>query len=249
MIFRPKKKIFILGNQKSGTSAIANLTAEAGGLSKTIDIPKLWPPYIQKLVKKEVNLSDVVRSNKKYFKSELIKEPNLTFLFEELLRIYPNAEYAMVVRNPFGNIRSILNRYKLSGKIDALNQEQIFKLGNHYNLFQAENWNLEQTDNPIEALALRWNLAASVFINYKDHVNISLIRYEDFTDSKSESIYALCDLLNTAKRNDISKSTEIQFQPKGDNSLSYLDFFGPTNFSLIKETCWPLAAEFDYGIE
>ena len=37
--------IIVLGNQKSGTSAIAHLLADYGGLSRTIDIPPcgcLW---------------------------------------------------------------------------------------------------------------------------------------------------------------------------------------------------------------
>ena len=39
-----KKQIIILGNPKSGTSVIAHLLADFGDLSKTIDIPPIWPP-------------------------------------------------------------------------------------------------------------------------------------------------------------------------------------------------------------
>ena len=42
--------IIVLGNQKSGTSAIAHLLADYGGLSRTIDIPPLWVPVVFKIM-------------------------------------------------------------------------------------------------------------------------------------------------------------------------------------------------------
>lgn len=245
MIFNRRNKIFILGNQKSGTSAIAHLLADAAGVTKTVDIPPLWPPNIQKVVKGDYSLSLIVQSNNKYFKSRIIKEPNLTFLFDSLKSLYPNATYSLVVRNPLDNIRSILNRYNLPGTISKLSSLQKEALASHYNLFQAENWNLELSNNPIQVLAQRWVAAANVI----DQGKIIIIRYEDFMKDKIGFIHSLCTSLNLKVKKDISNKIDLQYQPKGDNSLNHLEYYGAENLSIVKEICWPKALEFSYHID
>ncbi|MDW3194029.1 MAG: sulfotransferase [Cytophagales bacterium] len=247
MFFKKSKpEIFVLGNQKSGTSAIGHLIADASNISKTIDIPVLWPPYIQRLVAGELLLGKTVKSHRKYFRTTLVKEPNLTFLYGELLEIFPDAQYVFVVRNPFGNIRSILNRYQLDGSLQELSTEQIRDLGAHYNLFQAENWNFPAERNPIAVLAVRWKEAVMNYLKYHQEVTTRLARYEDFKADKKGFISRMCYELGLEVKTDIEEKLHIQFQPKGDHTLSYREFFGEENFKLIKNICWPLAEQFGY---
>ena len=53
--------VIVMGNAKSGTSAIAHLLADACCLSKTIDIPPLWSPNAQAIMRGELKFADVVK--------------------------------------------------------------------------------------------------------------------------------------------------------------------------------------------
>jgi len=54
-------EVIVLGNQKSGTSAIAHLLADLTGLSKTIDLPRPIRADGHSLVRKELPLRAFVK--------------------------------------------------------------------------------------------------------------------------------------------------------------------------------------------
>src|SRR5882724_5729315 len=93
--------VFILGNQKSGTSAIATLLAEATGLSLTLDIlPEIKNPRYPQVVRGELRFRDFVRRYKLCFSRHIIKEPNITLLHDRLRAYFPEAQFVFVVRDP-----------------------------------------------------------------------------------------------------------------------------------------------------
>ncbi|NEP45581.1 MAG: hypothetical protein F6K35_42755, partial [Okeania sp. SIO2H7] len=113
--------ILVLGNQKSGTSAIAALLAEMTDLSVTIDLRKEIPnPTYDKIIKGELTFSEFVQLNKLDFSRDIVKEPNLTLLDRELAEYFPNSDFVFVIRDPRDNIRSILNRLQLPGNLTKL---------------------------------------------------------------------------------------------------------------------------------
>jgi len=98
-------KVIILGNQKSGMTAIAKLLAINTGENVLLDSPLLWEPNFSKIYRGELELKDLVNQNKYYFSRSIIKEPNLTFLYEDLIKVYSSSvKYLFIVRDPRDNI-------------------------------------------------------------------------------------------------------------------------------------------------
>ncbi|MGV2831202.1 sulfotransferase [Myxosarcina sp. GI1(2024)] len=115
--------IVILGNPKSGTTAIASLLGKATGKEVIID-----PFYRiensvnlrQKIQTKELTFRDFIQKHKYYFAPEIIKDPYLIFIYEEFLECFPQAKVIYISREPRDNIRSILNRLKIPGNLEVL---------------------------------------------------------------------------------------------------------------------------------
>ena len=70
--------IFILGNEKSGTTIIAASLAKATQQTVTLDIEGLWDPVQTQLFTREIELSKVIARNARAFSNQIIKEPVLT---------------------------------------------------------------------------------------------------------------------------------------------------------------------------
>lgn len=243
-----KSPVIILGNQKSGTSAIAHLLADYSGLSKTIDIPEIWPPTLLNLLTGKNNLQSFAQKYPKRFAKDIIKEPNLTFFYQDLKKNHPNASFIFIVRDPRSNIRSILDRLSLPGNLEKLNVDKTSLTKPWWHMFNASLWNLGCYDHYIDILAARWNLAVGVFLVNKDSDNILLVRYEDFVKDKLGTIQELAKKLGLVQVNEIVNKLDIQYQPAGNNNSSWLDFFGSNNLARIETICHEKMQIFGYLI-
>ena len=58
----------------------------------------------------EVPLDALVQRYRLAFSRPVVKEPNLTFLYDELVRRFPQARVGLIIRDPRDNIRSLLER-------------------------------------------------------------------------------------------------------------------------------------------
>ena len=115
--------IFVLGNQKSGTSAIAALLAKACGLSYDIDLGGLRVREYERIYADPTpqTLRAVLRDRATIEMSKaVVKEPNLTFLAARLRALHPRARHVFIVRDPRANIRSICNRLQLPGHLASI---------------------------------------------------------------------------------------------------------------------------------
>ncbi len=145
--------IIILGNQKTGTSAITHLLADYGGMSKTVDIPELFSPVLEKVISGQISLETFVKKHSYRFSKDVIKEPSLTFLYDQLQLIHPNAKFIFITRDPRSNIRSILNRLSLPGNLDRLDDSYAVN-PLWENIFDTNLWKIPN-GNYIETLAHR----------------------------------------------------------------------------------------------
>lgn len=237
--------VIVLGNQKSGTSAIAHLLADAAGLSKTVDIPPLWPPTFNDIMQGRTTLAEVIRGNKSYFSTRLIKEPNLTFMVDQVMTNFPRATYVFIVRDPRDNIRSLLNRRKVPGDLPQAHADMIVPLpGRPRVTIAADIWG-SLDDHYIVTLAKRWCKAVENYQLFHDQMR--LVRYEDFCGDKAVYIQALAHELGLEARHDISGRVDVQYQPAGDRSVSYEAFFGD-NLRYIETICGDYMAEFGYKL-
>lgn len=204
---RNEFKIIVLGNQKSGTSAIAHLLAEYGQLNKTIDIPNLL---------NNNKLKDGILESK-YFSNTLIKEPTLTFFYEDLLKKYPIANYIFIVRHPLDNIRSILDRVNIAPDKLPLSTEYV-KNSNIKDAWKdicLDSLNINEYNTLTENLVHRWRRAVKTYLENKQ--NFYLVKYEDFNNDKIKTIKNLGSKIGISEKADISNIINLQFQPKGSN--------------------------------
>lgn len=166
------------------------------------------------------------------------------------MNIFPNAKFVYIVRNPFQNIRSILNRLNLEGNLNQNSKIYEKKLASLKKELPTWGRILEGTYPPvfgtnyIENLSLRWNLGVDTYLKNLD--NMLLVRYEDFIKDKMGYIHNLCDQLNLPVTNDISNQLNKQYQVKGKSNLDLYTFFGEDNYNTISKICTEKMIPFKY---
>lgn len=241
--------IFILGNQKSGTSAIAWLMSQASGGSLTLDITRsISSPDWQKEVKEGQYSLEVWSQFYPYeFSKTLIKEPALTLFTSELIQGYPDATYVFIVRDPRDNIRSILNRTKLSGaqQDKSTPKGSVLENAPAWRMILDSDWLTDKNSASfVESLSHRWNYCCEEYLKHKS--NIILIKYEDFMKDKAGCIQELVGKVGLTNKNSIAHLVDTQKQSKGDNSASWSEFYGKENLELVNHVTDKYRKLFDY---
>ena len=89
--------------------------------------------------------------------------------------------------------------------------------------------------NYIEVLAQRWNLMMDVYLNNADRM--VCVRYKDFLADKEGTITRLSESLELPRVRDDLERADVQFQPRGDRSVSWIDFFKEKNLARIERIC------------
>jgi hypothetical protein len=241
----PDAPVFVLGNQKSGTSAIASLLGLATGLDARIDLPRanrrrMYPA----ITRGELGFDRFIRLNRESFAHGIVKEPNLTPLLEPLLARFPRSPVVFVVRDPRANLRSILQRLGLPCDIEDLSDERIVATPGSWPLVLDGRWLGIDGETVIDQLAGRWMLLLETFRRHRDRV--VLLRYEDFMIDRREATEALAGRLGLPVRHDVSAEVDRAFQPRGDASVSWRTFFGDRNLTRINDRCRAGMVELGY---
>lgn len=244
-----QEKIFILGLQKSGTTAIAALLSEATGRSVTLDIVRsIKRPGSGILRRYGVEgFDDHIYRYRREFSNMIVKEPGLTFDFHQLKAYFPRARFVMIIREPKDNIRSILNRLKLPGDLSSLNVEEWPELRRSpaWRINLDSSWLGYCQKTYVDSQAYRWRLAAETYFSNSE--SFVLVRYEDFLDDKVISVETLAESLGLQVIGDISGVIDNQYQPKGQRVSDYNNFYGE-NLKYIEEHCASLAKELGYEV-
>ena len=229
--------VIVLGNPKTGTTAIAALLAAYGDLSATLDLwPRLRRPETLAAVHDgSMPFAAFVDRFRAEFARDLIKDPHLTFVYPQLAARFPDARFVVVVRDPRDTIRSILNRLGLPGDLDELGPEHYRRMRPLWEAVIDSPWLDVGDGNYVERLARRWSLAARVALDHEDAVE--RIRFEDFLRDKPGAIAELAGRLRIERRGEIERQVDRPFQPAGDRSVKWVDFFGPVNLAAIEKAC------------
>jgi hypothetical protein len=225
--------IFVLGNQKSVTTAIVTLLAAYAGLSSTLDI-STWIVEEQDLLHMgSLSFEDFVRNHRYEFSNELITEPALIFLYEHLRRVFPSSKVVFIVGDSRDSIRSTLNRVNRRG--DELTLENFNTLPKAWQcLIDSRRMDLEH-EHYVDSLAARWNCAVDVYLLHSSEM--VLARYEDFVADKVGMIERLAAVLGLEMVNDISGKADFQYRPRGDSSIPWREFLGSKNLAGIQQIC------------
>ena len=235
--------IFLLGNQKAGTTAIAALLGRSTGLSVMLDTRTMYEPNQTLIHRGSLQLKDLTDIRPRDFNNKIWKEPSFTLLFNHIIKYYPESKFGFIVRNPFSNIKSILDRLRIDGKTKTLEKHQLEALSPEWKLVLDGKWLGLDGPGPIEFLAQRWNCCAEIYLQNADRME--LIRYEDFINEKVATIEAFADRLGLPTRNEISHCVDQQYQPKGSNESPF-EFFGRTNHDKIFRICRDTMRNFGY---
>ena len=240
-----ERPIFVLGNQKAGTTVIAALLAERIGASVTLDFRTPSASALQAVHAGKQSLTDFIEDRAWYFSREIVKEPGLTFLYEELALLFPRAPFAVVVRDPRDNIRSLLNRVGLSGCREQLSRRELDEVSPIWtNIIKGKELG-DDGANYIEILATRWNRAAEVSL---ENERPCLIRYEDFVSNKEEEITRMAERLGCTPRHDISKKKDVQYQSQGNRDIAWDEFYSAENLARIEQICGKNMASLGYRL-
>jgi hypothetical protein len=241
-----EEPIFVLGNQKSGTSAIAGLLGVATDLPCTIDFfREIRLPYAPFIAEGRGNLDDLIDKNRLDFSRKIIKEPSLTTIYPFLGERFPRAKFVFVVRDPRDNIRSILNRLRIPGDLHAPYNHWSRSLTKAWSIVMDSRYVGETSEHYIDALALRWKKIVRIYLEAKD--KMLLMRYEDFRKDKELSIADLAQRLDLKVVSDISDKKDISFQVRG-NSRTYYDAFFGENVERILRICEKEMMEIGYNL-
>lgn len=235
-----ERPIFVLGNQKSGTTAIAALLARLTGLDATLDLRRQnHRPTYPLVVQGEMRFERFVAHHRWDFSRPIVKEPNLTLFYAELVRAFPSARFAYVLRDPRDNIRSILNAVGVPGDLPHLDRDPA---GPHL-AKNTPGWRLVLDaralgipgEHYIEHLAERWCRCVDVYLRHPN--DMILCRYEAFLADKAGEIAALAGALECTAVQDISGDLDTAFQPRGDQHVAWGEFFGAENLAMIEHVC------------
>lgn len=233
--------VVVFGNPKSGTTAIANLLAEASGRTYSHDMfyRRSWK-HTADLYSGRLSFEHVKQTMKSEFSAGVVKEPNLTFVAPQVVKALPDeAHHVFVVRSAADNIRSILARLKIPGTVhnieDVRDYPEMIRAPQWQEMLDPRPLDLEPGTH-IEIIAQRWSRAVNAYLDISDRC--VLMHYEAFRADKKGSIEACLEACGVPVVNDISEKVDVQFQPAGDRGQ--LDvFFSPENLAVIEQICGP----------
>jgi hypothetical protein len=228
--------LLVVGNQKSGTTAIAGLLSQHTNTPATLDflnqrtVARLLP-----LVHTgKINIHEFVEGLRFYFQTPIVKAPNLTFLCSELKTVFPDSPFIHIVRDPRDNIRSILKRLQLPGNLNDVNISEVAPTPVWEFIMDGSALGYA-TGNYIERLARRWRAAVQVYLQHSE--SSTLVRYEDFLSDKPAFIRDLASRVGLESRVDISHRVDHQWVHRGNSKVSWSDFFSAGNLKRIEDIC------------
>ncbi len=238
------RPVFLLGNQKSGTTAIAKLLALAAGKTEETYLRGFSQHILEDIYYKRLPLKEAIRRRAKFeFSREVIKECNLTFFYDQLRELYPDSPKVFIVRDPRDNIRSILNFVQIPGNLCRIKPADLPEMLEWRHILDS-SWLGVQGTHYIDSLAGRWMAAVDAYLQHPSE--FILVRYEDFKADKTGTIHALCNALCLPVKADIAPYLEVPFQPPGVPPKSWIAFFGEDNLKRMEQICSERMREFAY---
>ncbi|HEX3673731.1 MAG TPA: hypothetical protein VHU87_05610 [Rhizomicrobium sp.] len=244
-LVRPHPRpIFVFGNQKSGTTAVAGLLAAATDKRATLDFAGATEPFIGRLLRRETGMADFVRLNAWAFSADIVKEPSLTFAAPELLAHFGVARAVFVIRDPYDNIRSILDRLKLPGDLPELDTARVKANRTWRSLLAGHDLGLPP-DHYIATLARRWLRAVRIYESARGR--LELFRYHEFRADRPAAIARLARKLELDTKRDIAAIADHPFQRAGKYRAP-AEFFGAGNLARIDAICGAAAASLGFPV-
>lgn len=238
--------VIVLGNQKSGTSAIAGLLAAATDQTATIDFPgEITNLRYVDVLQGRMDARAFLWRYRHEFSRDIVKEPSLTWIAREVFRELPHAKGVLVVRDPAQNLRSLLDRLDLPGDAPGLTEERLARLSRAWRRNIDCRWMGCAGESYVEWMSHRWVRAAALALD--PVLGLTVIRYEDFMADKVGCLRTTASSLGLDFRPDRLVDTNHAFQPRGSHrGVSPHIFFGEENLAKIRRITGPVAQQLGY---
>lgn len=241
-----ERPVFVIGNQKSGTSVLVCLLAAASGKKATNDIFTWFAGAESDVIAGRLRLADFVQRARYHFSLDFVKDPSLTFMLPALEARFPQARYVFVVRDPRLNIRGILNRVEVGGGVADLTPRDLERIRG-----SRPGWlpvllgeGLVTEGTLVDRLAHRCRIAMEIAAAARG--SWPVIRYEDFLADKAGTITSALEAIGERATHDISSVADTPFQPPSLDRSSPDRFFSPENLARIDTICRPIMDRFSY---
>lgn len=228
----------LLGLNKSGTTVTIHLIAHRAGLTFTDD-PTYKIGGFDNVLNKGRSLKSYLDENSYMFSKEIIRFPIEPRSLACAKSFFNMDKYIVTVRNPINNIKSILSRLGIGGKLEELDT-------NNLNFHKDWVYMLTRKENYIASLAQCWVDAYDQDLIFDENKSI-IFKYEDFMSDKIGYITKKVIELGYEPKNDIQSLIDIQFQPKGTGKANN-DFFSKKNLEIVKNMTGNLASKFGYNL-
>lgn len=234
----PKRcSLVVLGHQKSGTTAIAALAAHAAGVEYSND-----PLYradlgkgelADKLLSYEVKLRSEVKKRPKLFCEIVVKDPDFSFIPDQVVSVFNRARVIYVVRDPRQTVLScIADRLSLSMD-DLVRPDLPQNLPNrHWRLILEGQLPQINGHSIAERLAYRWKDALKSCWQLQGL--LTFIRYEDFLENKVAFINNLVCDCGLEVHTPIDQDVDRKFQQPGDSKIDPFERLGLDNIEAIE---------------
>jgi len=244
-----RNPVIVLGNQKSGTTAVGAMLAGCMGVTSTLDIPEQIdrPTYVEVYTQGR-SFDNVISSAPRAFLRKLIKAPFLTFFYSQLRDVFPRARFVLVLRDPRDNIRSIYDRLRIPGNIAHVSDEQMARIPLPWHYVLDNRWLGIDGCDTIESLAQRWNLVSELARVHRDQMVV--VRYEDFMVDKRNALLGVAEHLGVDAPNLSGIDLDRQYQSAGVNrGMPVESFFDEANLERIERICRDDIAYWQYPIK
>ena len=241
-----ERPVFVIGNQKSGTSAIVSLLAAAAGKSATNDIFTWYSGVESDVINGRIDFLEFVEQARHHFSRDFVKDPSFTFMLPALRARFPDARYVFVVRDPRLNIRGILNRVDVPGTVTDLDTAMTERIRRERRgwLPVLEGQGLINERSLVSRLAHRSRIAMEIAASESGQWPV--VRYEDFITDKTGTIAATLHAIGETVANDIAADADRPFQPPSRDRSEPKAFFSSENLADIETICRPMMEVFSY---
>lgn len=232
-----RPRIVVTGMPKAGTTALAMLLGEAAGLQVNSDpFHRLDQARIEfrDALFDALPISSLLQEHRHEFRGGVLKDPNFVFFLADLLRLFPNAGFVFIVRDPRANIRSILNRLHLPGRPEEAVGRTADVPPTWRRVLEGRTPHVDCADY-VQCIVARWKLTVQEFMKHTDRVE--LIRYEDFKEDKPAAVSSTLRRMGVQASRPIEHMMNQQFQPRGDRSVRWPEFFGEQRLTAIEHDC------------
>lgn len=228
------RPVFFLGNAKSGTTAISALFAKATGQQYSWDIcyHRRWS-RAGAFLKRGMTLEEMRQRAPSAFAAGVIKDPDLTCASRELRALYPDSPIFFIVRDPYKNVKSIFERLGIAGDLDDAG-EALERLPAPWRRQFDASYVGGAPAHYVNLSARGWQCCVDAILDADPKSRV--VYYEDFSRDKTGLINQLANFAQFPVFEDISNAVNVQYQYKGDPTVSVSDFFG-RNLGRITEEC------------